>query len=446
LARVLALDVGSSSVRAQVFDERGRPCDEGSQLRYATDDPDEIVWLVREAMAGRQEGVDAVGASCFGHSLIAVDEDGRPLTPVLGWRDVRAADAAEWLAGRLDPKRVHARTGCHLHPSYWPAKLAWLAKSEPDVFRRARRFVSFCDYLTMELLGCEPVSSLSMASCTGLLDLNECRWDEELLDALELDEARLPGLSDEPVNGWYPAWFDGVCSNVGAGCVGEGRAALMVGTSGALRVVYESERARPRPGLFLYRIDRLRVVEGGALSDGGNLHSWLERTLRDTEGSLEERDPDSHGLTFLALLGGERSVGWNPRAAGAILGLTLETTPLDLLQAALEGVAFRFAEIADLLPDLEDVVATGHGLLADRTWIQIMADALGRPVTASGVAEASLRGAAVLALERLGFEAETATLGEVFEPRRDRADAYRSARARQRALYELNRRWNEEPP
>src|SRR5207244_12763745 len=121
--------------RAQRFDERGDPVDERRQERYEGGDPDEIVGLVREVIAGRDEGVDAVGTSCFGHSLIALDDAGRPLTPVLGWRDTRSAGAAAWLRRRVDPASVHARTGAHLHPSFWPAKLAWLAAAEPDVFR-----------------------------------------------------------------------------------------------------------------------------------------------------------------------------------------------------------------------------------------------------------------------------------------------------------------------
>jgi sugar (pentulose or hexulose) kinase len=116
--------------------------------------------------------------------------------------------------------------------------------------------------------------------------------------------------------------------------------------------------------------------------------------------------------------------------------LTFDTTARDIRQAALEGVAFRFSVIADLLPEVAEVVATGRGLLSDRGWIQIMADALARPVTASKVEEASLRGAAVATLERIGYEAAEAPLGEVFQPREGRADAYRSARERQQRLYE----------
>jgi gluconokinase len=434
--RVLALDVGTSSVRAQVFGPAAAER-KPARIDYAGEiDPDTLVRAVRKAI--RDSGaakVDARGASCFGHSLVAVGRDGEPLTPVLGWRDTRSAAAAEWLARAVDPGAVHARTGCHVHTSYWPAKLVWLAQEHPRLFRRAR-FASFADYLYGRLLRTEPTASVSLASGTGLLDLHANAWDEELLSVLGIGADRLPEISDEPVEGWYPALVDGACSNVGAGCVGPKRAALMVGTSGAVRTVYETELPQPRPGLFLYRLDERRVVEGGALSDGGNLYRWLNQTLKEPPGSLRGRNPESHGLTFLTLLGGERSPGWHADASGAIRGLTLDTTALDLRQAALEGVGFRFAEVLELMPEVEEVVATGGALLKDRDWVQIMADALARPVTISRVKEASLRGAAVLTLERLGGRASEAAVGAVVEPRREHADEYRAAFERQRELYE----------
>jgi gluconokinase len=418
---VLALDVGSSSVRAQRFDEHGEPAGELRQEKYETADPAEVASAVRRVLG--DEEPDAT--SCFAHSLVAVDGDWNALTPVLGWRDTRSADAAKWLTQRLDAVAIHARTGAFLHSSFWPAKLAWLAETEPETFRRAAWFVSFADYL-----GGKFETSLGMASTSGLLDLTTQDWDEDLLAVLGIDRERLPQLAD------IPLWSDAACSNAGAGCMTRDCAALMVGTSGAFRVLYESERPQPQPGLFLYLADERRIVEGGALSDGGNLHEWLERTLTDAPGSLAQRDPSDHGLVFLPFLGGERSTGWNPHARGTIHGLTLETTPLDLRQAAYEGVAFRFAAIADLLPEVREVIATGAGLLHDRDWIQIMADALARPIHVSGVPEASLRGAAVLALERLGHEVAEAPIAEVVEPRADRAGAYRAAREEQQKLYE----------
>jgi gluconokinase len=413
---VLALDIGSSSVRAQRFDERGNPDGELRQEHYDTTDPREIVTMCHKVLGGEEPD----GTSCFAHSLVAVDRDWRPLTPLLGWRDTRSADAAAWLSRRLDGDAVHARTGGYLHPSYWAAKLAWLAQVEPETFREAAHFVSFSDFLRGT-----PETSLSMASGTGLLDLTTNDWDAELLEALGLDAERLPRIVEQPV------WLDAVCSNLGAGCVSEQRAALMVGTSAAMRVVYETERPQPKPGLFLYRLDERRIAEGGALSDGGNLHRWLKKTL--AEGRSEAKD--DHGLTFLPFLGGERSTGWDPHQTGAILGLTFDTTPADIRRAALEGVGYRFAAVADLLPDVQEIVATGRAMLRDREWVQIMADALARPVTLSAVEEASLRGAAVAVLA----EPDDAPLGDVFHPREERADAYRSGRERQQRLYEVLR-------
>jgi gluconokinase len=438
VAGTLALDIGTSSVRALVFDADLAERDVARREYAGEDDPLRVAGLVREAVdeAAKDTSFDTVGASCFGHSLLALDDKGRPLTPILGWRDTRSAAAADWLSRRLDGVAVHARTGCQIHTSYWPAKFAWLADEQPEVFRRATRFVSFCDYVYEQLLGRAVPASLSMASATGLLSLNTRAWDQELLETLGLDPARLTEVSDEPVDGWHTAALDGACSNLGAGCVGPERAALMVGTSGAFRTVYESEQPQPRTGLFLHWLDGRRVVEGGSLSDGGSLYRWVAQTFKESEGSLANRDPDSHGLTFLTLLGGERSPGWHQHATGAIRGLTFATTPLDLRQAALEGVAFRFAEIADLMPEVEEIVATGGALLKDEDWLQIMADALARPITASAVREASLRGAAVRVLERQAKPIPEAPLGRVFEPREDRIEAFRAARERQRRLYD----------
>jgi gluconokinase len=411
MAQVLALDIGSSSVRAQRFDERGNPAGELRQEKYDTNDAAEVADLVRKVLDAEEPD----GTSSFGHSLLALDAKGKPLTPILGWRDTRSADAADWLRRRLDADAVHARTGGFLHPSYWAAKLAWLAQVEPDVFREADCFVSFVDYLR----GSRETSA-SLASGTGLLDLTTNDWDVELLDALGVDAGRLPSIGEVPV------WLDGACSNLGAGCVGRERAALMIGTSGAVRVLYATERPQPRPGLFVYRVDAARVVEGGALSDGGNLHAWLEKTL--TEGGTPREE---HGLTFLPFLGGERSTGWDPDATGTIHGLTFTTTAADIRQAALEGVGFRFAAVLDLLPEVEEVVATGGALRRDHAWVQVIADALARPVTLSAVDEASLRGAAVAVLG----DVPEAPLARTFHPREDVAERYREARERHELLY-----------
>jgi gluconokinase len=447
VTRVLALDIGTSSVRALVFESDGTAvADAEARTRYGPVrghqlDPDELVAASAAAIEeARREagGVDAVAACSFMHSLLGLDSRGRPVTPVLTWLDLRAADEAEQLKGELDAKAVHARTGCPLHASFWPAKLRWLRRHEPDAFRSAARFVSFPDFLYSRLAG-DGATSLSIASATGLLDVVDGGWDAELLHAAGVQPEQLPEQSEEPAGGpepWFRALADGPCSNVGCGALGRERAALTVGTSAAFRVVFEEDHAAPRDGLFLYRLDGRRYVEGGALSDGGNLWAWLEQTLEEIdEQALADAPPDGHGLTFLTLLGGERSPGWHSRARGAVLGLSFETGPQQLAQAALEGVAFRMAEIADRMPDVRDVVAGGGALHASPAWTQILADVLERPLALSAVPEASARGAAVIALERLGASPAPPPIARLYEPRSERAEAYRAARERQRRLY-----------
>ena len=305
-----------------------------------------------------------------------------------------------------------------------------------------------------------------MASATGLLDVAEVAWDEEVLAAVDVDAGALPEISEAPLDGlrgrwaerwpalaglpWFPSVGDGACSNLGCGAATKERAALMVGTSGALRVAWRGDAVEVPEGLWCYRAGGGRLLMGGALSNGGNVVAWLRETLRlpedpaEVERAIAAMAPLASGLTVLPLLAGERGPTYADDAHGAIAGLALATGPLEIFRAALEGVALRFALIEDILddalPGVEEVLATGGGLGHSPAWRQIMADALDRPVTESLVEEASTRGAALLALEALGeldsLEALPAPTGETLAPDPDRAAAYREARERQRALFD----------
>jgi gluconokinase len=334
----------------------------------------------------------------------------------------------------------------------------------PDAFESAEYWVSPADYFYARFFG-EPYRvGTSMASATGLFDQNEKRWDRDVLEALPLDKAQLSSISDEPWHGldgewaerwptlrevpWFPAVGDGACSNVGSGCTGSDRLALMVGTSGAMRVLWKADSVDIPDGPWCYRSDAEHYVMGGALSDGGNLIEWLRNTLRlpdpeETEKVLSEMKPDSHGLTFLPLFAGERGPGWADLANGTVAGLSMSSKPVEILRAAMEAVAYRFAIIAEMLetasPGEKDVVASGGGLIHSPTWTQIMSDTLGKPITLSGVKEASSRGAALIALQALGgpeIEATRAPPGEIFDPDPDRHEIYRKALERQRRLYD----------
>ena len=430
-----------------------------------------VVEAVDEILARsgrRRTGIAAVAMSTFWHNLVGVDAGGRALTPVYSWADTRSAAAAEELRGLLDESRYHARTGCPLHPSYLPAKLLWLYGSRPEWFRGTTRWMSFGEYACLKLFGLSRCS-LSMASGTGLLDQDRLEWDQGILQVLPLERDQLSPLIDldTPLSGlrqafagrwpdlsripWVAAVGDGACSNVGSGCCTPDRLALMVGTSGAMRVMGKTEKPPVPPGLWCYRANRSRFVMGGSLSNGGLLFEWMTETLRlerdreAVERQLAEMAPDSHGLTLLPFLAGERSPGWQSKARAAVTGLSLHTRPIEILRASLESVAYRFAKIARLLepvvPRDREIVASGGALLQSPAWMQIMADVLGQPVVASAVKEASSRGAALLALEALGLldsleEVET-PLGPRFDPCPERHQRYRKALERHDRLYGL---------
>ncbi|MCC7106816.1 MAG: gluconokinase [Chloroflexi bacterium] len=481
---VVAVDVGTSSCRASLYDADGvRLKGLGQQLAYqphltadggAELSAPELLERVGDTLDAlcQQAGpaladVRAVGLSTFWHSLLGVDDAWQPVTPLYPWLDSRARAAARHLRQTLDRGAVHARTGCEPHWSYWPARLVWLRAARPNQVSRVARWVSFGDYLLQRWFG-EAQVSVSIASGTGLLDLRACDWDAPLLQAIGLEQRQLtpiatadaafhglqppyaerwPALREIP---WLPPLGDGACSNLGAGCEARERAALMLGTSGAMRLLWRGAAPAIPDGLWCYRLDRERPVMGGAINDGGSLLDWLRTTLRlppapDLAAAVAALPPDGHGLTILPLWGGERSPAWADDARGAIAGLRLSHDAREIYRAALEAVAIWMAGIARRLesaePGLQEVVATGGALLHTPAWPQILADVLDRTVVRSSELEASSRGVALAALEALGERrlapVPTPSSSDVFKPDPASVARYRDAIERQARLYRL---------
>ncbi len=473
---VLTLDVGSSSARTLLFGFDGEQIPGfGSQVKYHAKttedggweiDPKEVVGFVAKAisdtcaqMRAKSIRPAAVAVDTFWHSIMGVGPDGAPVTPILHPFDNRSAAAAAELAKRIDNLAQHSRTGCMIHPSYPPAKILWLSGAN------AQRWMSLGEYLFLEFFG-EPVASTSMISASGLWDQNRHTYDEEMLAALRLKREQLadPAPMDLPLRElqgvyktnwpeldgipWFPALGDGACDNVGSGCISRDQWALMVGTSGALRAAIQADSLPIQPGLFCYRIDRNRFVVGGALSNGGQVYAWMKQTLQlpddaAVEAQLEAMPPGLHGLTILPLLAGERSTEWRSDTTAAVVGLRAGTTPIEILHAALESVALRFRNVYEIMEAAygspRELIGSGSGLLHSKVWTQMMAGTLGHTVRMCLEPEATSRGAALLALERLGaipgIGSLAATFGNTVDPDPAKKELYAAALARQRRLY-----------
>jgi gluconokinase len=172
----------------------------------------------------------------------------------------------------------------------------------------------------------------------------------------------------------------------------------------------------------------------------------LAESLKLDRDSLQRElaalEPDAHGLTVLPFWSGERSTGWSSGARGGILGLRQKTTPVEIMRATLEAIAYRFALIARALDQVAPnatIVASGNALRSSPVWLQIIADVLGRPLLFGGTAEASIRGAALLGLEAVGkiatIEKDSIAIEQVFEPDLTRHARYQQGLARQEELY-----------
>ena len=480
---VLALDIGTSSVRAGLYDCAGNVLPETmvkhERTLTATDDGgaeiDAVEALEQVAAAiddvlkkcSKAKGdITHVAASSFWHSLVGIDAKGKPTTKVFGWADTRSRGQVAALRKRFDETEIHNRTGARFHSSFWPAKLLWLRKDFPKVFEKTASWLSFSDLMALKLFG-KAATSVSMASGTGIFDIRTCEWDAAMLRYLKVKKAALPVIAEDAesfrltaefAKRWprlkdaefFPAIGDGAANNIGAGCVRRSKAALMIGTSGAMRVAFEGDPpAKIPPGLWCYRIDRKRMIIGGALSDGGGLYSWLKNNFRlredddHTEDEIAKRKPAAHGITFLPFLAGERSTGYHEDASGAIIGLKNSHDHIDIVQAALESVAYRFAEIFDQLTSvcgIREIIASGGALRESPVWTQIIADVLGRNMSLPDTREASSRGAVLLVLGTIGKIEDIAKIetprGKSFGHDKKRTRIYQTAREMHQAAYE----------
>ncbi len=478
---IVSLDIGTSSVRALLYGSDFTHYEDiGLQRKYAlttrTDgsvevDVDLLVRLTFECLDTLHAQMEArglkaagVGISTFWHCFVGVDGEGKPTTPVIHLFDTRSGVQMAELTDIFNSGWIHAVTGCMPHTSYWPAKLLWLKETRPEAFARTTRWLSVGEYLLRQLTG-EGTESTSMISATGIWDQRKNDYCEELFATLGIEREQLAPVEklDEPCQAllpfavarwpllhgipWYPAFGDGACNSIGSGCTTPKQFALMVGTSGAMRVVVKQNAVTIPSGIWCYRVNRERFILGGAISNGGEVFRWASNTLQlpvDVEEQISRREPGIHGLTLLPYLAGERSPYWRPELRATITGISLSTKPIDILQACLESVSLRFKQIYKLLtkpfPCPEQVIASGGALTSSSIWLQIMADALEHPIEESLVREASSRGAAMIAAEQMGLLSDLddapSLLGRTVEPTRERAAAYEGLLQRDLSLFE----------
>jgi len=457
--KVLAIDIGTSSVRSALFDAQARlvrvsKAARSYRLRHDVDHAAELgpallLRATKDCLSETQRHLtkrqpQVIAASGFWHSLLGLDSAGNPLTPIYTWADARCVDDASLLRRRMNERAIQQRTGCMVRASFWPAKLIWLQRTRPKLFRRVARWVSPAEWIFEQLFGVRSCSH-SMASGTGLYHLERHAWDEELLDTVGLKLSQLNPLQDcvqQRQTTIFTAIGDGAAGNLGSGATRPGLVAINVGTSAAARTI--APPGTPLPfGLFRFVVDEQRCLLGGAISNAGSLRAWCLRELRlpnekrEIEKLLRQKWKEISRLTILPFWVSERAPTWPDDLSGTIIGLSQATTAADLLAAT---VAASFHRLAETLRELETAagratkIIVSGGVVQSTVSLQMLADSLGREVEICAEPEASLRGAAVHALEQLGCEVPAAKIKRRLQNRPLQTAQRRKEAAQQREL------------
>ncbi len=442
----IGVDIGTTSTKAVLYDQNANVINKfqqgyrlyRNQDGMAEQDPEEIVQAVLQMIhdaAGltHEDGnqLTSVSFSCANQSLILLDQDHQPISRVMTWADTRARRQAEALKQSSKAKIIYEKTGTPIHPMSPLIKLMWLQETKPDLIKQAAFYADIKSYLFWRLFGQFRID-ISIASCTGLMNLTTQNWDSDILEMLEVSVDQLPEIVDsiDQAVGLSPAMadlmgvdaevpfvygaFDGALSNLGVGAIQQDTVAITIGTSAAVRVICDHPVIDPHQRLFCYSVNRHLWVIGGPINNGGDVFQWAVEELvedqiqakYDVANQLIDQGPaGAHGLLFHPFLGGERAPIWEANARGSFVGLNPLHTRADMLRAVMEGICFNIATVFDAVQAMvgkpKRITATG-GFANSKVWRQMLADVLDCPVNVPKSFESGCLGAVVMAMQSLG--------------------------------------------
>lgn len=469
---VIGLDIGTTSVKACIFNRIGNLVVEAEELIQS--EYPQVGWVQQDASvierlsvlavkhAIQKAGISsdelaAIGFSAAMHSLVPVGEAGLPLSPAFIWSDSRGTDQVERLS-EGDRQRFYAKTGTPIHPMTPFLKLLWMKETGFEPYQNAAFFMSIKEYLIYCWFG-KRVIDYSMASATGLFNPSALAWDEELLEltgikASQLSEIVAPTtllgamkavIAEEM--GIAPSLpvaigaADGQLSNLGIGALLPGEVAVSVGTSGAIRQVTNEAKVSSKGETFCYSFTQDSYIIGGPTNNGGIALQWLKQLLND-QGSYEsflaeagQSVPGAEGLLFLPYINGERAPLWNQRARGNFYGMTVAHTKAHYVRAVLEGITFNLYQIGRALEQLAgspQKIYVNGGLARSPIWLQMMADIFDAEIYVSENHHSAAWGAAWLGLVATQEEKDLASIkhnipmGEAVLPNRENSQVYKA--------------------
>lgn len=442
----IGIDIGTTATKAIVFTNEGKMIQQYSkeygmyhpELDWSIQKPAEILEAVLMCIEKITENTSPyfISFSSAMQSLIAVDEQGNPLTELILWADNRASAEATKLKESSTGKQFYQKTGIPIHTFCPMTKILWLRENQPDVFLKTYKFISIKEYIWHHLTG-EYVVDSSMASGTGLMDIETLTWSNDILTHLGIDESKVskivsPKHQAQTTVGNYTLVIgggDGALANLGTGAMQKGRMSLTIGTSGAVRLPIDKPFIDDKMRTQCYHLIDNQYLVLGAVNNGAVILQWLKEAILETEESFESLfeqagsiESGSNGLIFVPYLLGERAPIWDASAQGTLLGITINHKKAHFIRATLEGILFGLLSITEiLLPDKnqrkEITIMASGGFAKSDVWLQIAADIFQMKVVVAQTIEGSCWGAVMIGLEAFSINTNCLDIEEkIFMP------------------------------
>jgi xylulokinase len=416
----LGLDVGTEGTRASIYDSEGRLCAKAERPlttyrpKHNWIEHDAREWWnsvshsIRECV-GKVPSVNAIKAVAVcgtSGTIVPIGDHGEPLRPAILYSDTRATVQAEELSRDEEIKQLGKTQSSKMDASGGLAKILWIARNEPDIFRKTHKFLATTDYIVLRLSGrlyCDffnaAKSSMNLLTRTwprgtlerfgiALRTLPDLKEPGKVIGELTELAAKETGLNQGTTV--VAGATDGIAGFIASGAVEPGQACEVTGTTQVFHVT--SDKLTPDPmGRIYYHVHPKDGcwIAGGASSGGGIILRWLhDKLLPNTpfeklDEEAEAIEPLSGGLLCEAAMTGERAPRWDPFVSGMLIGITPNTTTAHIYRSMMEGVAFLLKAIIDVCHDLgipvNEIRSAGGGARS-KIWRQIKADVLGREI------------------------------------------------------------------
>ena len=473
----IGIDLGTSAVKLLLVDGGGKIC--GTVSRdyplffphpgWSEQNPEDWWAAVQDGLKELTRDIDVsqvAGVGCGGqmHGLVILDEDDRVIRPAILWNDGRTYKEVDYLNNVIGKKKLSQLTANIAFAGFTAPKLLWVQKNEPENFRRIRRIMLPKDFINYKLTGVH-ACDYSDASGMLLLDVEHKCWSREMLDICGVSEGQMPKLFESfQVIGNVTADIglpktakvvagagDNAAAAVGTGTVGDGACNISLGTSGTVFISSEKFGVDDTNGLHAFAHADGRFHLMGCMLSAASCNKWLcDEILKTKDYPAEQKDITDEKLGanrvfFLPYLMGERSPINDTNARATFLGMTMDTTRSDMVQAVLEGVAFAIRDSFEVAKSLgihiERSMVCGGGAKSP-LWRKIFANVLNLPLDIPQTEEGPGYGGAMLAMVGCGLYGSVkdcadalVTVRETVQPDPEIAARYEKQYQRFRDIY-----------